>query len=84
MGLTGAKESRDPYTLGGAGAVVCFEEGIKVFGYFVGYDVFLDFVDEVLLVIGLNDALNGAIDWFFEKVSNIHECNLYSSILKAR
>ena len=53
-------------------------------GHLVGHDIFLDFIDEVFLVVRLDDALDGAIDWFFKKISDFHDWSLYSSILKAR
>ena len=64
--LAGAEKSGDPDSVGTVVVVIGIKELIQTLGDLIGEDVFLQLAFQAGLVVGLDNAFNGAIDITFE------------------
>mgnify|MGYP003643203217 CR=1 FL=1 len=66
--FTRAKKSRNPDAIRRVIVVVGIEEVFELASDFSGDDVFVQFNTQTGFVVRLDDAINGAVDWFFKNV----------------
>jgi len=72
MGFAGTEKTRDPDPVGFGLIEVTFEEQIESFADFAGDDEFFKLGLKVTIIIGLDDAFDGAFHWFGEETVNFH------------
>ena len=74
--LTGAEEAGDPDAVGVGVVGVLLEQELKALGGLVGEDVLLDLGAQVCDVVGLDDALDRALDVLGEDLVELHRVTL--------
>ena len=74
--LTGAEEARDPHAVGVRVVGVRLQQELKALGGLVGEDVLLDLGAQVCGVVGLDDALDRALDVLGEDLVQLHRVTL--------
>ena len=72
VGFAGTEKTRDPDPIGFGFIEVAFEEQIESFADFAGDDEFFKLGLKVTIIIGLDDAFDGAFDGFGEETVNFH------------
>ena len=73
--LTGAEEAGDPHAVGVGVVRVGLKKELKAFGRLVGQDVLVDLGAQVRSVVGLDDALDRALDVLGEDLVEQHRCH---------
>ena len=72
MGLTRTEEAGNPDTVRGEFVEVAFGENAEAPGDIAGDDILFQLGLEVPRVIGLDDAVDGSVDWLYEQLVNFH------------